>query len=108
MFGLNLSRLPKHRKYAYKPVYYDEEKDELHSRVKQIKREMGEEEYTKESVEDSIRAAFKGKTRDIRYTSNKHHKFYGLKILTIAIILGFIFFKLLTSDLLETIFEGLL
>ena len=42
MINLRFSRLPKHRKFKYTPVYYDEQKEELHARVRDVKRGMGE------------------------------------------------------------------
>jgi hypothetical protein len=31
MINLRFSRLPKHRKFNYTPVFYDEDKEELHA-----------------------------------------------------------------------------
>ncbi|MBT8326322.1 MAG: hypothetical protein KJP21_01280 [Bacteroidia bacterium] len=107
MFGLNFSRLPRHRKFTYTPLYYDEQSEELKSRVEQIKREMGEEQYTQDSTEASIRSAFKARKAPDRYSGMPSQKYYGLKILTIAFVLGFVFYKVLNSNLIEIIFGHL-
>jgi hypothetical protein len=103
MFGLNFSKLPSHRKFSYTPLYYNEEKEELHARVQQIKREMGDEAYTQDSVESNIRSAFNAKKSNNRYAMPSK-RFYGAKILGIALVLGFVFYKVLNSNLIEIIF----
>lgn len=107
MFGINFSKLPRHRKFTYTPMYYDEQSEELKFRVEQIKREMGSEEYTKESTEQSIRSAFKARKSAERFSGLPSQKYYGLKILTIAFVLGFVFYKVLNSNLIEIIFGHL-
>lgn len=107
MLGLRFSRLPKHRKYSYTPVYYNEEKEELHARVEQIKREMGEVKSTEESAKENIRKAFSVANRPERYAKAPLNRFYNLRILMIAGLLGLIFVKLLNSDSLGSIFEAI-
>jgi len=36
-------KLPRHKKFEYKPLYYDARKEALQERIKKIKREMEEE-----------------------------------------------------------------
>ena len=106
MLNLNFSRLPKHRKFAYTPIYYDENKEKLDAQVKRIQQEMGEEGTTVGDTKANIRAAFNREAK-VRYSSNPLTRFYGLRILLIAGILGLIFIKLLNTDFIKTIFEGL-
>jgi len=106
MINLRFSRLPKHRKFNYMPVFYDEAKEELHARVDDIKREMGEEVHTKESVKENIRRAYKAKQTNNRYGTIKSNNLYTLRIVAIASILTVIFYYLWDSNLLKIIFEG--
>ena len=107
MINLKFSRLPKYRKFNYTPVFYDEAKEELHSRVDDIKREMGEEARSKDDVKDHIRRAYKAKQTSNRYGTAPGHKLYVARIAAIAIILTVIFYYLWDSNLLKIIFEGL-
>ncbi|MBT6234674.1 hypothetical protein N9811_02165 [Bacteroidia bacterium] len=107
MINLRFSRLPKHRKFNYTPVFYDEDKEELHARVDDIKREMGELEHTRDSVEENIRRAYKAKQVNNRYGTAPGKKFYSIRVFGIAIMLGILFYYLWDSNVLETIFEDL-
>lgn len=107
MIGLKFSKLPRHRKFNYSPLYYDEQKEELHSRVRAIKREMGEEEHSQDSVVENIRKAYKGKKSPERYSELPSNKFYGIKIIAIAGFLGLVVYKVLQSDFIEIIFGHL-
>jgi cytochrome c-type biogenesis protein CcmH/NrfG len=44
----------KHRRYSYKPVYYDEQKE----RIEELKRQIGEEETESLTREERIRESF--------------------------------------------------
>lgn len=107
MLGLRFSRLPKHRRYSYTPVYYNEEKEKLHAQVARIKREMGEVKSDEQTAKDNIRRAFNTEERKERYAKAPVQRFYSLRILLLASLLGLIFFKLLKSDSLGTIFEAI-
>jgi hypothetical protein len=107
MINLRFSRLPRHRKFNYSPVFYDEPKEELHARVDDIKREMGELKQDSNSVKDNIRRAYKAKQTDTRYGTIPSQKYYGLRLLAIISILSVISYKLWNSDVLEIIFGGL-
>jgi hypothetical protein len=107
MINLRFSRLPRHRKFNYTPVFYDESKEELHSRVDDIKREMGELEHNTDSVKSNIRRAYKTKQTNTRYGTIPSQKYYGLRIVAIASILAVITYNLWDSDILEMIFGGL-
>lgn len=107
MINLRFSRLPRHRKFNYSPVFYDEPKEELQARVDDIKREMGELKQDSNSVKDNIRRAYKAKQTDTRYGTIPSQKYYGLRLLAIISILSVISYKLWNSDVLEIIFGGL-
>lgn len=107
MINLRFSRLPRHRKFNYSPVFYDESKEELHTRVDDIKREMGELKQDSNSIKDNIRRAYKTKQTDTRYGTIPSQKYYGLRLLAIISILSIISYKLWNSDVLEIIFGGL-
>lgn len=106
MFGLSFNKLPANRKFNYKPIYYDEAQEELDQQVSRIKREMGEEKTSQQTVEESIRSAYRNNQTDNRY-SNASNRFYPIKILVIAGILGWITIKLLNSNIIEIIFGQL-
>ncbi len=107
MFGVKFSKLPRHRKFSYQPLYYSEQKEELKHRVGNIKRESGKEEYTQESAEQNIRNAYSARKNTERFSSLPSNRFYGVKIFLIAIILGLVFYKVLNSDMIEIIFGHL-
>ena len=107
MIGLKFSKLPRHRKYNYTPVYYNEAEEELHSRVDDIKREMGELEHDSESVKSNIRRAYKAKQTSNRYGTAPGASLYRLRVALIAIILGIIVFYSWDSNVIETIFRSL-
>ena len=105
MINLRFSRLPKHRKFKYTPVYYDEQKEELHARVQEVKREMGEIKIDEDKAKANIRKLYKAKQNSQRYRSISQ-KIYLLRLGTIILVLVAIFYKLLNSNLLEFIIKG--
>lgn len=107
MKGIRFSKLPKHRKFNYSPVYYDEAKEELHNRVDDIKREMGELPYDDAAAKNNIRKAFQAKQTPNRFGTVSDNKVYNLCVAIIACILGVIFYYLWDSNLLEIIFGHL-
>ncbi|MGB1037277.1 MAG: hypothetical protein ACPGYY_01440 [Bacteroidia bacterium] len=107
MIGFKFSKLPRHRKFNYTPVFYDEAQDELHERVNEIKREMGEIARDGDSVKNNIRKAYKAKQTSTRFGTAPGASIYGLRVILIAVILGVILFYLWDSNLLEIIFGHL-
>lgn len=105
MINLRFSRLPKHRKFKYTPVYYDEQKEELHARVQDVKREMGEIKTDENSAKENIRKLYKAKQNLQRYGSFSQ-KNYLLRLGAIILVLIAIFYKLINSDILEFIIKG--
>ena len=106
MINLRFSRLPKHRKFNYTPVYYDEQKEELDARVQQAKREIGALQLDENAAKDNIRKLYKSKQHSNRYTSSAQ-KGYLLKMALIIMILSAITYKLIQSDALTFILKGL-
>lgn len=76
----------------------------MDAQVKRIKKITEDEQG--QSREERMREGFKFKSGKDRYQA-AGSRFYGLRILLIASILGLLFFKLLNSHALEFIFEGL-
>lgn len=105
MINLRFSRLPKHRKFKYTPVYYDEQKEELHARVQDVKREMGEIKIDEDKAKANIRKLYKAKQNSQRYGSIPQ-KSYLLRLGIIILVLVAIFYKLLNSNILEFIIKG--
>jgi len=105
MINLRFSRLPKHRKFKYTPVYYDEQKEELHARVQEVKREMGEIKIDEDKAKANIRKLYNAKQNSQRYGSISQ-KSYLLRLGTIILVLVAIFYKLLNSNILEFIIKG--
>lgn len=103
--NLRFSRLPKYRKFKYTPVYYDEQKEELHARVQEVKREMGDLKTNENRVKENIRKLYNAKQNSQRYgtTSQKN---YLLRLGTIILLLSAISYKLLNSNILEFIIKG--
>src|SRR5690606_18789384 len=98
------SKLPRHRQFSYKPLYYNEEKEELHARVRETQRKMGDSPPDRKDTEENIRKAFRDRRMPERYGNNPLKKNYALRLLLIAGFLSFIFYKFLNSNLMEIIF----
>jgi hypothetical protein len=87
-------RIPKTKKYSYKPRYYDERQEELDKRIAQIKAEMGITEdqpegnkYFRGDYKTHIRGQMKGyfrQTRRQKRTSNIRLLFILLILLGLA------------------------
>lgn len=105
MINLRFSRLPKHRKFKYTPVYYDEQKEELHARVQDVNREMGEIKTDENSAKENIRRLYKAKQNSQRYGSFSQ-KNYMLRLGAIILVLMAIFYKLINSDVLEFVIKS--
>lgn len=104
MFGLRFNRLPKHRTFSYKPLYYDEDKERLDAQVHQIKRELGQRSGDASEVKANISRAFRAEARP-RRSEQPLARFYTLRILFIAGLIGFAIVKLSKTDLLTRLIE---
>jgi hypothetical protein len=107
MFGLNFTRLPKPRKFNYKPVYYDEDMEDLHERVARAKskKEINSNKTAVE-IKENIRNNFKRKYES-EYSSTPD-TFRKMRILLIAIVLGVILYQVFNSELIDKIITGFL
>ncbi len=86
--GFSFFHVPQHRKFNYKPVYYDPVKEEFEERIKAAQ-EKADAERNKEYVPGStIRGSFK-KSRDVARTDVKYGKF--LRFLSVLSLVIFIF-----------------
>lgn len=77
---------PKNKKFNYEPRYYDEQKEELEARVRQIKREMGvsDDESADKPYTSSIR---KGEMRGYMRQSQHTKKKSGIRLVVVLIAL---------------------
>ncbi len=64
-------RIPQHRRFHYEPIYYDERKERLEERIKQI-----EQEYSITNGEDYVPTLRKGSFSDHR---GSFSNYYGRK-----------------------------
>ncbi|MBE9468351.1 MAG: hypothetical protein IMY72_08550 [Bacteroidetes bacterium] len=87
-------RLPKHEKFKYNPIYYNEEKVAQEQRIKRIKKELeleGEEGEKKAVSISNIKGQFH---RGSRLNSSEKRK-SNLRVFVILIILIVLFYLLL-------------
>jgi len=105
MINLRFSRLPKHRKFKYLPMYYDEQKEDLHARVQDAKRSMGESMNSDNITKQNIRKLYQSKQHIQRYGSPSQRN-YRIRLGIILIILSMIAYKLIYSNALEFILQA--
>lgn len=77
-------RLPKHKTFQYNPRYYDERKERLQVRIKQIEQEMGVnqgDEYVPRISKGSIRG------HNSRLRNKKAERQSNVRLLIILIVL---------------------
>ena len=87
-------KLPKHEKFKYNPIYYNEEKEEREQRIKRIKQELkleGEEGEKKAIHITNIKGQFH---RGSRLKSREKRR-ANLRVFVILIILILFFYFLL-------------
>ncbi len=95
-------RLPGHYVFDYKPIYYDERKEELAKKEKEAKRELGIEEETTEYKSD-----IKGQFRSRMAYSRRSQKTSNITLVLLAAFLGlaaYLFFYTDTLSLLSGVF----
>lgn len=97
MLGLKFGKLPRHRTYSYTPVYYNEQKEDLENRVRKVKREMNEGGKSIEEVKANIRYGF-SRTAPERYSKSPWEKFYGLRIILLSSVIGFLVYLVYSSQ----------
>ncbi len=80
--AISFFKLPKHKQFNYIPRYYDERKEELNERIKQIELEMGVRNPDKNYV-----PKIKGQIRNQYYRNIKERKQSNLRLIIILIAL---------------------
>jgi t-SNARE complex subunit (syntaxin) len=82
-------KLPRHKKFAYRPRYYDEAKEEMKDRVERIKQEI-EREEGKDTVSaggESMRRSIKSRWRKDSYGKTVKNSNYRVMIILFIILL---------------------
>jgi hypothetical protein len=67
-------RIPKHRQFNYQPIYYDEQKEQLEERIKNIEQEYGinnGEKYTRSMTKGSFSHYYDRKRKSQRYSTTR-------------------------------------
>ena len=67
-------KIPKHRQFNYQPIYYDEQKEQLEERIKNIEQEYGiknGEEYTRLMTKGSFSNYYDRKRKVQRYSTTR-------------------------------------
>ena len=86
---------PKNKQFKFKPRYYDEQKEELETRVKQIKKEMGVSEddpqkpYVSSIRKGEMRGYFK---KNVEQKQKSTLRFVIILIVLFAIVYFLLFF----------------
>jgi hypothetical protein len=86
---------PKNKEFKFKPRYYDEQKEELENRVKQIKKEMGVSEddpqkpYVSSIRKGEMRGYFK---KNVEQKRKSTMRFVIILIILFAIVYFLLFF----------------
>lgn len=100
MLGLSFTKLPRNRRFKYRSVYYDKNKEDLHKRVDQAKAKYHGEsnpELAKERIKDIF---------DRRYRKEYHvfndNSLYKLRVVAIVLVLSLIAYVAWESDLLDS------
>ena len=81
-----LFRLPNHKQFNYEPIYYDERKEQLQERIRNIENEMG----IKKEGEDNIRTLSKGSFSHFHDRKRKTQKYSSLRLIIILLFLMFV------------------
>ena len=86
-----LFKLPKHKQFSYRPMYFDPEKEKREARNKEIAREMGVDEntqYISRLKPGVMRSQF-------RRTDDKTRKASNLRLIIIIVFLLFVAYLIL-------------
>ncbi|GJM33570.1 MAG: hypothetical protein DHS20C18_25710 [Saprospiraceae bacterium] len=96
MAFFRFTKLPKHRQYEYTPRYWNQEKEELAERLKNIEeRKKGNPDAMKSRISNGFRRGFSG-GRSVR---GKQAKRSNLILLAIIVLLVFFTYFALTEYL---------
>ena len=85
-----LFRLSQHRQFTYEPIYYDERKEQLQERIRNIENELG----IKREDEVNIRTLSKGSFSHFHDRKRKSQKYSSLRLIIILLFLVFITYYL--------------
>jgi len=102
MLSFGFGKRPKHKKFAYIPRFYDEDKERLEERLSQHQGDLSDEVKVKQRISMGLRQGYVG---DASYRKS-HVKKSNLRILYILIILMFLSYLILTSDKIQLILES--
>ncbi|MFP4526252.1 MAG: hypothetical protein ACLFNL_07680 [Bacteroidales bacterium] len=91
--GLKFFHIPRAREYGYKPIFYDERKEELERRKRAIDQEQAMEERM---GKEAYIANIKGQMRGYMRMARKERKKYNIRVAVILAILFFLAYLLLS------------
>jgi hypothetical protein len=78
-------KVPQHKQFNYEPLYYDERKERLQERIKQI-----EQEYGINNGEENIRSLSKGSFSYYYDRKRKTQKYSNTRLVIIILFLLFV------------------
>ena len=93
----------KPRRFDFIPRYYDEEKEDLQSRLEKYDEGEHSEERTKHRIRQGIRQKYNG---DLSYRSREVRK-SNLRLVYIIVVLFFVSYMILKSDKIVKLMEYL-
>lgn len=79
---ISFFKIPKHKKFTYNPLYYNQEREELQDRIKRIEREEKSgknDNYTSGSI--------KGSFQHLRSLRSRSQRSSSVRVIIIALIL---------------------
>ncbi len=82
-------KTPRHKQFNYEPLYYDERKEKLQERIKQI-----EQEYGVKKGEEYVRSLTKGSFSHYYERKRKTQKYSTTRLIIIMIFLLFVAYYL--------------
>jgi len=92
---------PNHKKFDYRPRFYDEEKERLNERINQHRGDVSDEEKVKQRISAGLRQRYVG---DESYRKSVVKK-SNLRILYILIFLIFMSYLIISSNRIQMILE---
>ncbi len=102
MLSFGFGKRPKHKKFAYIPRFYDEDKERLEERLSQHKGDINDKDKVKARISSGLRQGYVG---DQSYRQANVKK-SNLRILYIFVFLIFISYLIVTSDRIQLILES--
>ncbi len=103
MLSFGFGKRPKHRKFDYRPRFYDEDKERLEEAVQQYKGEVKAEDKVKARISSGLRQRYRG-DEALRRSSTKKS---NMRILYILVILMIVTYLILSSSGIQTFIESL-